>query len=356
MLTTSPIAHSTLRAVCKNASLQRTITSSIFIQHQKRPFSFTSYTPISSTSQKQLVPTQPKQFELSKPKERYTKPSWPHPVYSREQMAAIEIAHRETKNWSDWIAITAVKILRTSFDLMTGYRHDKEIALGNKDPAKGQQGAKFAMTGDKWMVRFIFLESIAGVPGFVAGTLRHLKSLRTLNRDNGWIETLLEEGYNERMHLLTFLRLHNPGWFMRMCIIGAQGIFYNGFFISYLISPRTCHRFVGYLEEEAVITYTRAIADIEAGKLPEWKDLKAPEIAIQYWNMEKDSTMKNLLYYIRADEAKHREVNHTLANLDPKSDPNPFLTTYEDPTKPHPSKTIEYLKSKGWERDEVLTK
>jgi hypothetical protein len=39
-------------------------------------------------------------------------------------------------------------------------------------------------------VRFIFLESIAGVPGMVAGMLRHLHSLRRLKRDNGWIETL----------------------------------------------------------------------------------------------------------------------------------------------------------------------
>lgn len=31
----------------------------------------------------------------------------------------------------------------------------------------------------------------------------------------------------------------------------AQGVFFNAFFVSYLISPRICHRFVGYLEEEA---------------------------------------------------------------------------------------------------------
>ena len=128
------------------------------------------------------------------------------------------------------------------------------------------------------------------------------------------IETLLEEAYNERMHLLTFLKLAEPGWFMRLMILGAQGVFFNGMFISYLVSPRTCHRFVGYLEEEAVITYTQAIADIEAGKLPKWKQLEAPEIAVKYWNMpEGHRTMKDLLMYIRADEAKHREVNHTLS-------------------------------------------
>ena len=111
------------------------------------------------------------------------------------------------------------------------------------------------------------------------------------------------------MHLLTFMKLAEPGWFMKMMIIGAQGVFYNGFFLSYLMAPRICHRFVGHLEEEAVLTYTRAIEDIEAGKLPKWKDLDAPEIAVTYWKMPEGSRkMRDLLLYIRADEAKHREV------------------------------------------------
>jgi ubiquinol oxidase len=128
-----------------------------------------------------------------------------------------------------------------------------------------------------------------------------------------------------------------------------------GFFISYLISPRTCHRFVGYIEEEAVKTYTCAIQDIDDGKLPAWSTLKAPEIAVRYWNMpEGKQTMKDLLLYIRADEAKHREVNHTLGNLDQAQDPNPFVSEYQDPTKPHPSKGIEHLKPIGWDRKEVI--
>jgi hypothetical protein len=49
------------------------------------------------------------------------------------------------------------------------------------------------------MIRNVFLESVAGVPGMVAGMLRHLHSMRRMKRDNGWIETLLEESFNERM-------------------------------------------------------------------------------------------------------------------------------------------------------------
>ena len=192
----------------------------------------------------------------------------------------------------------------------------------------------------------------------VGGMLRHLHSMRRMKRDHGWIETLLEESYNERMHLLTFLKMAEPGRFMRFMVLATQGVFFNAMFLvsrsaaaaspvspthessqSYLISPRTCHRFVGYLEEEAVLTYTRQIEDLDAGHLPKWEKLQAPEIAIQYWKMpEGHRTMRDLLLYVRADEAKHREVNHTLGNLDQREDPNPFTSCYKPEKGPHPTK------------------
>jgi len=78
-------------------------------------------------------------------------------------MKDIVIAHRDTKNWSDKLALMAITIMRKGFDLVSGYKHDHKIAMGEKDPAKGQRGY-FAMTPNKWLVRFIFLESVAGVP------------------------------------------------------------------------------------------------------------------------------------------------------------------------------------------------
>ncbi|KAI9926726.1 hypothetical protein ASPWEDRAFT_187989 [Aspergillus wentii DTO 134E9] len=274
------------------------------------------------------------------------KSAWTHPVYNDEQIKQVTVAHRDAKDWADWVALGTVRVLRWGMDLVTGYRH----------PPKGRENeAKFRMTEKKWLTRFVFLESVAGVPGMVGGMLRHLRSLRRMKRDNGWIETLLEEAYNERMHLLTFLKLAEPGLFMRLMVLGAQGVFFNGFFLSYLISPRICHRFVGYLEEEAVITYTRAIEEIEAGKLPEWEKVEAPDMAVRYWKMpENQQTMKDLLLYIRADEAKHREVNHTLGNLNQTVDPNPYTAKIKDPAKACVSKGIENLRSTGWERHEVL--
>lgn len=204
-------------------------------------------------------------------------------------------------------------------------------------------------------MRNVFLESVAGVPGMVAGMLRHLHSMRRMQRDNGWIESLLEESYNERMHLLTFLKMKQPGWFMRLVVLGAQGIWCNALFFAYLISPRTVHRFVGYLEEEAVITYTRQIADIDAGRLPKWEKLTIPQIAIDYWKMpEGQRSMRDLLLYIRADESKHREVNHTFGNLDQKDDPNPYVSEYRDLNKPHPTKDLVHQKPTGWEREDII--
>lgn len=181
------------------------------------------------------------------------------------------------------------------------------------------------------------------------------------------IETLLEESQNERMHLLTFLKFRDPpaGWFMRMAILAGQGIFTNLFFICYLLSPRTCHRFVGFLEEEAVITYTRAISDLESGLLPKWDNMKAPAIARDYFRMsEGEDDVLQLLRIIRADEAKHREVNHTLANLDQEKDANPYMVEVRpgeleerglevDGSRGLPRKDLKNVKGEGWEREEV---
>ncbi|KAI6250150.1 Alternative oxidase, mitochondrial [Erysiphe necator] len=287
-----------------------------------------------------------------------TEAAWPHPQYGLEQMETkISYAHRKPQDFSDRVALYLVRLLRFCTDFATGYKHDVDPPKAICDGEAVVASKPYKMSERKWLIRFVFLESVAGVPGMVAGMLRHLHSLRRLKRDNGWIETLLEEAYNERMHLLTFLKMSEPGWFMRMMIIGAQGVFFNSMFLSYLISPSTCHRFVGYLEEEAVLTYTLAIQDIEAGKLPNWSNpnFRIPDIAVNYWKIpEGHRNMRNLLMYVRADEAKHREVNHTLGNLNQIEDPNPFVNTYKDPVEPRPSKTIENIRPTGWERHEVI--
>ena len=184
--------------------------------------------------------------------------------------------------------------------------------------------------------------------------VRHLHSLRRMQRDHGWIHTLLEEAENERMHLMTFLQLKNPGPIFRFGVVCTQYIFTAGFFAAYLASPKFCHRyvtfvfnininftlnfifyqslqltfilifrFVGYLEEEAVKTYSHIIEEIDAGRLPMWKNLPAPDIAVQYWQLPDNHTMRDVILAVRADEAHHRDVNHVLASMKLR-DKNPF--------------------------------
>ena len=101
----------------------------------------------------------------------------------------------------------------------------------------------------KYGHRAVVLETVAAVPGMVAGMLMHLKSLRKMEDDRGWIKLLLEEAENERMHLMTFINIAKPSAFERFLVIFGQGVFFNLYFFMYLISPRTCHRIVGYFEE-----------------------------------------------------------------------------------------------------------
>jgi len=161
---------------------------------------------------------------------------------------------------------------------------------------------------NKQLVRFVFLETVAGIPGAVAGGLRHLHSIRRFKLDQGWIKTLLEESYNERMHLLTFLEMYKPGRLMRLMVFATQGIFYNTMFVGYLLSPSFCHRLVGYLEDEAVGTYTKCLEEMDKGRLPQWTDpdFKIPDIAVKYWRMpEGKQTMRDLILYIRVCSSRH---------------------------------------------------
>ncbi len=159
--------------------------------------------------------------------------------------------------------------------------------------------------------RAIVLETVAAVPGMVGATLTHLKCLRLMKDDEGWIRTLMEEAENERMHLMTFIEVAKPTYFERLVVQLAQAIFYIGFFLLYLISARTAHRVVGYFEEEAVISYSLYLKEIDEGRTP---NVPAPAIALHYWKMPAGSTLRDVVVLVQADEAHHRDVNHGFAS------------------------------------------
>lgn len=129
--------------------------------------------------------------------------------------------------------------------------------------------------------------------------------------DNGWIRKLLDEAENERMHLMTFIHIAQPNRFERGLIMLAQGIFYNLFFLLYLISAKTAHRLVGYFEEEAVYSYTEYLAGVDNGT---YENVPAPQIAIDYWQLDASARLREVIIAVRNDEANHRDVNHYFAD------------------------------------------
>lgn len=159
--------------------------------------------------------------------------------------------------------------------------------------------------------RAIVLETVAAVPGMVGATINHLKCLRRMCDDRGWIRTLMEEAENERMHLMTFIEIAKPTLFERLVILAVQWVFYVAFFALYLISARTAHRVVGYFEEEAVISYTLYLKEIDEGRSA---NVPAPAIAKHYWKLPEDATLRDVVLVVRADEAHHRDVNHSFAS------------------------------------------
>lgn len=159
--------------------------------------------------------------------------------------------------------------------------------------------------------RAVVLETVAAVPGMVGGTLQHLRALRRMESDRGWIRQLLDEAENERMHLMTFIEIAQPSRLERLLIVLVQGAFYNFYFLLYLLAPRTAHRVVGYLEEEAVYSYTEYLAGVDDGT---YANVPAPKVALDYWKLPANARLRDVILVVRADEADHRDLNHRFAD------------------------------------------
>ena len=160
--------------------------------------------------------------------------------------------------------------------------------------------------------RAVVLETIAGVPGMVAGMLMHFKSLRAMKTGYGeHIREMLAEAENERMHLMFFIEIAKPSLFERILVLSAQFVFGLFYFFMYLIFPKTSHRMIGYFEDEAVKSYTEYLEMVESGKV---ENIPAPKLAISYYGIGSDSKLSDLIRCVRADEEHHSETNHNYAD------------------------------------------
>ena len=160
--------------------------------------------------------------------------------------------------------------------------------------------------------RAVVLETIAGVPGMVAGMLIHLRSLRKMKTGYGsQIREMLAEAENERMHLMFFIEIAKPNSFERLLVILAQGVFMSFYLFMYIFFPKTSHRMIGYFEDEAVKSYTEYLELVECGLV---MNINAPKIAIDYYGLSKKAKLSDLIKSVRADEMHHSEVNHSYAD------------------------------------------
>lgn len=160
--------------------------------------------------------------------------------------------------------------------------------------------------------RAVVLETVAGVPGMIAGMLTHFASLRTLKKGYGTkIHHMLEEAENERKHLIFVLHITKPTRVEKGIILIAQILFSIFYFSLYMLSPKTAHRMIGYFEEEAVRSYTDYIEEIDLGKI---EDVRAPLPAIEYYGLPNTATLRDMLHCIREDERSHGVLNHRYAD------------------------------------------
>ena len=207
---------------------------------------------------------------------------------SSAELEAIELHeyHRRPYNLGDRFALGLVRSLRVLAD--TFFRH-------------------------RYVHRAVVLETVAAVPGMVAGMARHLRSLRKMApQDDAWIEKLLREAESERMHLMIWMAVCKPSLFERMLVAAVQAGFFTAYSLLYVLTPRVAHRMVGYLEEQAVISYTGFLQEIRAGRIA---DVPAPKLAIDYYNLDAGSArLSDVVMAVRADEGAHRDANHHLAD------------------------------------------
>lgn len=195
------------------------------------------------------------------------------------------LPHFEPKTLSDRVALRVVKVMEQFMHLFFREKYDHHA---------------------------VTLETVAAVPGFLAAVHRHMRSLRRMKRDHGWIDALLEEATNERMHLLIWMQMTQPNAIERMFVLFAQGAYIAAYSSLYFVSPKTAHRSVGYLEEAAFRAYTDYLKAVDSGAIPN-RPLAANSIAKKFYRLPEGATLRDVILHVRADEAFHALYNHAVS-------------------------------------------
>ena len=79
-----------------------------------------------------------------------------------------------------------------------------------------------------------------------------------------------------------------------------------------------------------MISYTQYLKEVESGR---HENVPAPQIAIDYWQLDPDARLTDVIIAVRADEAEHRDVNHAFVNAIDKRRGKPVPDGAEDDPK-----------------------
>jgi ubiquinol oxidase len=162
--------------------------------------------------------------------------------------------------------------------------------------------------GERLGHRAIALEMIATVPGTVAVLFTRLR-IRNVSEKEFMTETICEIS-TERMHQTVFQELFRPSIPDRMASTILKWVFAAFYAVAYAIDPKLGHRLVGYIEEEACLSYSQYHTMIVDGTVP---NIEVPSHLLAYWHLPETSRLKELVLAVRDDEARHRDANHSRA-------------------------------------------
>ena len=99
------------------------------------------------------------------------------------------------------------------------------------------------------------------------------------------------------MHLMTFMQIARPSTASGCSILLAQGVFYNAFFLLYLISPGQRIASWATSRRRRVYSYTEYLAGVDDGT---YANVPAPAIAIAYWKLAPGACLREVIVAVSA--------------------------------------------------------
>eukprot|EP00887_Chlorella_sp_A99_P000819 scaffold5.g819.t1 len=227
---------------------------------------------------------------------------------TEEYLASIQPSHRNPAAW---------------FEMVAWYWHLAVAALVSLLTNTWTTDSLTETTAT-WRMLFFCAAGQAG--GAVAALANHASSVLRNRPDNGWVHTCLANAECARVHGGILAMAARPSLPMRVLGLALQVALFFQFLPIYLLSPSVFHAYCGYRAEEQMFNYSQALKLIDTGRFRRWRGAHAPPLALSYYGLAPEASLRDALLRMRADEACIHHVDFTFASLTPGSR-NPFVTT-----------------------------